>query len=308
MCIAHLFDICHAILAWMDLVLLRSFVAVADAGTITDAAARIHVSQSALSRRLQQLEAELAAELIVRGRHGVELTVAGQQTLLDARAIVARFDRLRADIVDQQQLARGTVRVGGGATVTSFVLPDAIAEFQRRHPGIGFHVKEAGSFDIAAAVADGDLELGLVTLPVPARGLSVTDLLVDDIVLVARRDHALTNRKRVTAADLQGYPFVAFEPASAIRDVIDHALRAAGAEIDVVMELRSIPSMLRMVATTGCLAFVSRVSLATERDLRAIGVRGVTISRTIGLATRQNMPLSTAGAAFAGLLRDRLDA
>src|SRR4029450_1566384 len=98
------------------------------------------------------------------------------------------------------------------------------------------------------------------------------------------------------------------EPASAIRDVIDHALGAAGAEIDVVMELRSIPSMLRMVATTGSLAFVSRVSLATERDLRTIDVRGVTISRTIGLATRQNIPLSTAAATFASLLRDRLHA
>jgi DNA-binding transcriptional LysR family regulator len=292
----------------VDLVLLRSFIAVADAGTITDAAERIHVSQSALSRRLQQLEAELAADLVVRGRHGIELTVAGQQTLLDARAIVARFDRLRADIADQQRLGRGTVRVGGGATVTSFVLPDAIAEFQRRYPGIGFHVKEAGSLDIADAVAAGDLELGLVTLPVPARGLSVSELLVDEIVLVARHDHPLARRKRVTTAELHGHPFVAFEPASAIRDVIDHALRAAGAEIDVVMELRSIPSMLRMVATTGCLAFVSRVSLATERDLRTIDVRGVTVSRSIGLATRQNIPLSTAAAAFADLLRDRLDA
>ena len=72
----------------MDLVLLRSFLAVADAGTITDAADRVGISQSALSRRLQQLEADLGAELLVRGRHGVELTELGRQTVEQARGIV----------------------------------------------------------------------------------------------------------------------------------------------------------------------------------------------------------------------------
>src|SRR5579872_4828471 len=106
----------------MDLVLLRSLVAVADAGTITDAAAQMHVSQSALSRRLQQLEADLGAPLLVRGRHGVELTPAGRQAVDDGRVIVSRYDRVRRSIREQQNLEGGTVRVGGGATVTSFLL------------------------------------------------------------------------------------------------------------------------------------------------------------------------------------------
>ena len=292
----------------MDLVFLRSFVAVADAGSITEAAGRINVSQSALSRRLQQLEAGLGADLLVRGRHGVELTALGHQALDEGRAIVARYDRLRADIAEHLRLGQGTVAVGGGATVTAFVLPDAIAAFQRMHPGIRFHVREAGSYEIAAAVADGDLELGLVTLPVPARDLGAGALLVDDIVLVAPPGHPITERGVVTAADLHGHPFVAFESSSAIRDVIDRTLRLAGVEIDVVMELRSIPSMLRMVTTTGYLAFVSRLSLATAPELVTIDVRGVSISRTIGLVTRQSVPLSPASAAFATLLRQRFPA
>jgi DNA-binding transcriptional LysR family regulator len=125
----------------MDLVLIRSLLAVADAGSITDAAELAHVSQSALSRRLQQLEADLGAQLLVRGRHGVEFTDLGRQALEAGRTIVARYDDVRRRIAEQQNLERGMVRIGGGATVTSFLLPAAIAGFHSRYPGIRFYVK-----------------------------------------------------------------------------------------------------------------------------------------------------------------------
>ncbi|HEY7812607.1 MAG TPA: LysR family transcriptional regulator, partial [Nakamurella sp.] len=160
----------------MDLVLLRSLLAVADAGTITGAAERINVSQSALSRRLQQLETDLGAELLVRGRHGIELTAVGRLAVDEGRAIVDRYDRLRESIGLHLDLQQGTVRVGGGATVASFLLPSAIAGFQARHPGIRFHVREAGSREIAADVSAGELDIGIVTRPVPARDLDIDDL------------------------------------------------------------------------------------------------------------------------------------
>ncbi len=286
----------------MDLVLLRSFLAVADAGSITEAADRVSISQSALSRRLQQLETDLGAELLVRGRHGVELTDLGRQAADQLRRIVAGYDRLRQDISAQLGLERGTVRVGGGATVTSYLLPPCIADFQAAHPGVRFYVKEAGSREIAADVSAGDLELGVVTLPLASHDLDIRELAVDEVVLVARRDHPLVSR-RVGVADLEGQPFVAFESGTAIRQIIDAALGASGVETDIVMELRSIPSILRMVATTGHLAFVSRVSLAAEPSLQAISVRGLTISRTLALATRHRIPLSAPAGAFVALLR-----
>jgi hypothetical protein len=113
-------------------------------------------------------------------------------------------------------------------------------------------------------VSAGDLELGVVTLPVPTRDLDITELAVDEIVLVARADHPFATR-RVPVTDLDGQPFVAFESGSAIRQIIDAALRAAGVEIDVVMELRSIPSILRRWSPPPVsLAFVSRLSLPAE--------------------------------------------
>ncbi len=296
---AHSLREYHARLTWMDMVLLRSFVAVADAGTITKAAEELHVSQSALSRRLQQLEAELGADLLVRGRQGIELTAVGRHSLIEGRSIVAAYERLQRNVIEHLGLERGEVRIGAGATMATFVLPRAIATFQTRYPGVRFYVREAGSRDIASHVATGELDLGLVTLAQPPKDLDLTPVLHDDIVLAARSDHPITQLGVVRPADLARQPFVAFEPASAIREIIDSALRLADVTLDIVMELRSIPSMLRMVSSTGCLAFVSRLSLTDEQELRAITVRDLAISRTIALATRRDIPLSAPAAAFA---------
>ncbi len=278
--------------------LLRSLVTVADAGSITDAAAQLHVSQSALSRRLQQLEADLGTQLLVRTRHGVELTDLGRQVLDEGRGIVARYDRVRRTIAEQQNLEHGVVRIGGGATVTSFLLPVTIAKFQARHPGIRFYVKEAGSRDIAASVRAGDLDLGVVTLPIMDRDLDMKRLGSDEIVPVVRSGHPLASRSGLHAGDLDGRPLVAFEAGSAIRQHVDAALHAASVHVDVVMELRSIPTMLRMVAVTDNLAFVSRVSVVTQPGIRVLEVRGLSIARSLAVATRKDMPLSTPAEAF----------
>ena len=115
----------------MDLQLLRTLLAVADTGSITEAADRIGVTQPALSRRIQQLEGYLGATLLARGRKGTGLTEIGRLVEREARVLVDRYDQLREQVRAQQGLEGGTVRIGGGATAVSFVLPRAIAAFQR---------------------------------------------------------------------------------------------------------------------------------------------------------------------------------
>ena len=147
-------------------------------------------------------------------------------------------------------------------------------------------------------MAAGDLELGVLTLPLPTGDLETEVLGSDEIVLVARSDHPLATRPEVEAEDLADLPFVAFEPGTAIRQRIDAALVEAAVHIDVVMELRSIPTMLRMVSVTGNLAFVSRVSVPTEPGLRTVEVKGLSIVRELALAARKDIPLSAPAEAF----------
>lgn len=294
----------HAIIFTMDLQLMRSLLAVADTGSITEAADRIGLTQPALSRRLQQLESYLGADLLNRGRKGTELTEIGHLVAAEARGLVNRFDHLREQVRAHQGLEGGSVRIGGGATAVSFVLPKAIARFRQEHPGIRFQLKEAGSLEVAEDVISGRLELGVVTLPVQARELQIWPLLTDRIVLVAPRDHPLARRGDIDAQALDGLAFVGFEADTAVRQIIDAALREAGVEMNVVMELRSIPAILRMVATTGNLAFVSRMGVDSLEEVCEIEVRGLKIARELAVIAKRGSALSPAAQSFSTLLRE----
>ncbi len=283
----------------MDLLLTRSLLAVARDGTIGKAASRLGVSQSALSRRLQQLSSELGAEVLSPSGRGVVLTEAGRLVVAEGTVLVERFERLKAEIRAHLKLEAGTVRVGGGATAVSYILPEAMARFRKRHPDVRFRLEEAGSREVEAAVLDDRVELGIVTLPVYAKALEVTPLARDRIVLVAAKDHPLAKKKRVVPADLAGQPLIGFEGGSAIRRLIDDALRAAKVDVNVVMEVRSIAAILRLVDSTSSLAFVSDLS-AEGRPV--VDVRGLRIERELGLVTRRGRGLSRAAVAFAAEL------
>ncbi|MDH5674795.1 MAG: LysR substrate-binding domain-containing protein [Myxococcales bacterium] len=290
----------------MDLLLLRSFLRVADLGAITEAAHSLGLSQPALSRRIQQLEQALGAELLLRSQRGVVLTDSGRIVAREGRAVVERYERLRESIAAAQRLEAGVVRLGGGATAVAYLLPQAIAAFQRQHPSIRFELKEAGSREIVADVREERLELGIVTLPVADSELTIEPLRDDRIVLVAATDHPLARRggrRTVGVEALREQSLVGFEAGSAIRQHIDAALREAGVEMRVVMELRSIAAILQMVASTGSLAFVSELGVAqADARVATVGVRGLKIVRQLALITKRERPLSAASQAFAGRL------
>ncbi|MEW8283072.1 MAG: LysR substrate-binding domain-containing protein, partial [Candidatus Thiodiazotropha taylori] len=281
----------------MDLLLMRSLVAIADTGSITEAADRIGLTQPALSRRLQQLEDYFGAELFSRGRKGVQLTEIGRLVESEARILIARYDHLRDQVRAHQGLEGGTVRIGGGATAVSFLLPKAIATFQGSHPAVKFQLKEAGSNEVAEDVINGRLELGLVTMPVKNRDLKVWPLLTDRIVLVGPKQHPLAKKRRISASALDGISFVGFEADTAVRQIIDATLRDAGVTMNVVMELRSIPAILRMVATTGNLAFVSQLGVDSLEDVAEIEVRDFKVERELAVIARRGSTLSPAAQA-----------
>ena len=198
---------------------MRSLLAVAEHGAITDAAAALGVSQSALSRRIDQLEDALGAPVLERLGRGVVLTSIGQLAIEEGKLLVQRYDRLKSRIHEHLRLDAGVVRIGGGATAVGFLLPRAIAAFRVRHPGVVFQVKEAGSREIEAAVARDDLELGIVTLPTRSRDVDEKPLARDRIVLVAAKEHPLAQKSRIEARELNGQNLVGFEARSEERRV-----------------------------------------------------------------------------------------
>lgn len=285
----------------MDLVLTESFVAVAEAGIISAAAGELSISQSALSRRLQQLERELDVQLLIRSSDGVELTDAGRDVLSASRRLLDNYTQMRRNLADRDGLLHGRVRVGGGATATSYIWPACIAQLHSNHPGLQFYVRESGSRQVADDVAHGRLDVGIVTTPVDTEGIATQALFTDRVVLVAPQDDQWT-RTPTRLRDLAGTPLIGFEPESAIRKLIDSALAAAGVHMKIVAELRSIPTMLHMVRETGIPAFVSRLGVQNQPGLAEITVRQLSITRKLAIATREDVDQTPATKAVIELL------
>ncbi|HXS18222.1 MAG TPA: LysR family transcriptional regulator, partial [Polyangiaceae bacterium] len=136
----------------MDLLLLRSFLTVADHGAIGEAAIALSLSQPALSRRIGILEEEFGTPLVERSGRGVVLTDAGRLVAREGRPLVERYEALKQDVARHQRLEAGIVRIGGGATAVGHVLPAAIARFRRAYPTVRFFLREAGSREVETMV------------------------------------------------------------------------------------------------------------------------------------------------------------
>jgi LysR family cyn operon transcriptional activator len=277
----------------MELTQLKYFSEIARHGHMTRAARALGVTQPALSAVVRKLEAEVGAGLLHRTGRGVELTEAGRVLLSHGEEALRRVDAGKAAVAQLAKLERGSVRVGGGATATTYLLPRAVSELRTRHPGLRFYVREAGSNAVAQAVASGELDIGIVTLPLKREEqaeLRVERLVVDELRLIVPPGHRLAGRSAFKWKDLEGEPVVAFEAGTAVRELVDGAAARARVTLSVVMELRSIESIKRMVGAGIGVGFVSRFAVTEGDGLSA----GGGLSRVLAVATREGRSPSAA--------------
>lgn len=282
----------------MELTPLRYFRAIAQYGHMTKAARALGVTQPTLSAMLKKLEAEVGAELLHRTGRGVELTEAGRVFLAHAEDAVRRADAGLAAVRQLIGLETGSIRVGGGATATTYLLPPVVSAVRRAHPGLRFYVREAGSNAVSAAVRSGELDMGIVTLPlspVDAPDLLVIPLVEDELRLIVPSRYRLVGAGGFRWKDIAGEGVVAFEAGAAVREMIDSAAAKAGIPLSVVMELRSIESIKQMVKAGIGVGFVSRFALSSGEGLAC---RDGRLARGLALVRRRDRVPSPAGAVF----------
>ena len=192
----------------MELTHLRYFRAIAAAGHLTRAARQLGVTQPALSAMLKKLERELGAPLLHRRAKGVELTDAGRAFLAHVEQALRHADAGQRAVRELMGLEAGTIRVGGGATAITYLLPPVVSELRLAHPGLHFYVREAGSTQVALAVLSGELDIGIVTLPITipdSDDLVRVPLVEDELRLIVPGRHSPQRAglllKRVSSAD-----------------------------------------------------------------------------------------------------------
>jgi len=284
----------------MELTQLRYFREIAKSGHMTKAARTLGVSQPALSAMLRKLEAEVGTSLLHRTGKGVELSEAGKVFLRHADESVRRADEGLHEVRRLSGLETGSIRAGAGATAASYILPSVVSDMRRAHPGLKFYVREMGSSAIVEAILNGELDLGIVTLPirgVGAKQLVLRSLVDDELRLITPPRHKLAKETSFRWSDLKGESVIGFEAGSAVREVVDHAAAASGITLDVVMELRSIQSIQQMVAAGVGVGFVSRLSDAPKR-LPSLTPKGEPLVRELAIVRRSDHTPSTAVAEF----------
>lgn len=207
---------------------LAYFVAVAEAGTFAGAAARLHVSASALSLALDELERVLGAQLTVRRRaHGVRLTAAGTDTLRRARRLLHDAGELAAATAGTGDEVAGTVLLGCYPTLAPAELPALLGRFAAAHPRARVELAEASQDVLSRRLRDGELDLALLYDHGLDPGLELTPLSSNTPYLVLPSGHRLAGRSSVHLAEVADEPMVLFDLAPA-SDHLMTVCRAAG--------------------------------------------------------------------------------
>ncbi len=290
----------------MDLRSMQQMIAIAAHGHMTRAAEELGVTQPALSAALRKLEDELGTELFHRTGHGVEATEAGKVFVEHAKITLRASQQTAEAVRSLVGLETGSIRVGAGATATGYLLPGAIQAVRKKHPGLRFSIREAGSSAVAQGVLSGELDLGVVTLPIEhprADELMIVKEIRDELMLIVPEGHALHGRKTFRWEELAGEAVIAFEAGSAVRKIIDQGAAAHGVTLEVVMELRSIESIVQMVRANIGVGFVSKHGLPPEMGVRC---RDSGLTRALGVIRTLDRLPSRASAVFEEMLIERL--
>ena len=269
----------------MDLRQLEIVRAVAETGSFTAAARKLHVSQSAVSRQVLLLEEELREPLFLRLGRKVRLTDAGEALLQLSRRVLTDIRETAAGIADKQTALKGTVRLGGGMTVCLHVFPALLKEYRRKHPGVEVKLTTGATSQLVERLRAGALDVALLTLPVEGADLSQQRVMREELLLVTQPSHPLSRQRVVAPKDLNGQSFVLFERGSSTRRVIDDLFDREQVQPRIAMETENV-EILKALAASGMGMTIAPYQ-AIVREVRAgqlkcRRIEGVSLVRETG--------------------------
>ncbi len=272
----------------MEIRQLRAFVAIAELGTFTAGALRVHVTQAAISMQIRQLENELGARLFIRAPRRVMLTEAGEHLLQRAHHILREHDAAVDEIAELAGAERGRLRIGtASAMVTTDVLPKLLHDVRKQHAGAEITVASGTSETLVQQILAGELDLAFVSLPVEARGINTERLSQDQLVAIASPRHKLAKQRTVSAYTLAGEKLILGERGGNTRRLIDQFFAQAGVTLHVSMELSRQAAIRRMVEEDMGVGIVplKSVSEAVEKGrLVRWWIEGAQINWELGIA------------------------
>jgi DNA-binding transcriptional LysR family regulator len=278
-----------------DLDSLALLVAVAELGSLGRAARVRGISQPSASSRIEALERRLGVQLLVRSTRGSEVTPAGQLVVGWATTILEAAEELSRGVDALRQRRSAELTVAASLSIAEYLMPEWLVRLHAEQPGIAVRLQVANSTDVIAAVRDRQVPVGFVEGPSVPRGMAWTQVGADQLVVVVAPGHPWAGRRGpLSLQEFRTTPLLLREPGSGTRQVLEHAVAAAGGLAAPALQLStttairgaavggSAPAVLseltvRADLAAGRLVQVPVTGLTLRRRLRAIWPRGVVL-------------------------------
>ena len=279
---------------------LQAFVCVAELGSFVKAAQQLHLTQTALTRRIQKLEQLLEVRLLDRTTRKVELTATGRDFLPQARHLVLDAQRTVARVRDKARAGQGHFTLACVPSLTTHVLPQLIKAYAHKHPGNTLRLHDASSHDVRAAVLDGQAELGIAINGEPHAELEEIVLFDDPLTLLCPTPHPLQHRSTVSWNDLQGVDLIVVSSFMATRMFLDYQLAQRGIELSGHYEVQHHATAINLVAAgVGCAILPASTFENGDRpQVVKIPLTSPVVKRRVTLLRRKPASLSPAAQAF----------
>jgi len=296
----------------MDTRQLAAFCEVVERRSFSDAAARLGVTQPAVSQQVRALEQRLGTQLLDRSGRRVEPTEAGLQLYRGAQRMLAFEEQLLEELGEPEGPLRGTLEIGASTGPAAIVLPLLLCEFQRDNPDVHVELSVSDTQSVVELVADRRLELGIVGAARRHRSVAFEPFFRDEVILITPPGHSFAG-KTIELDDLSQGPLIVMQQGAGVRQMVEDELRKSGRklrDLEAPLELGLQESVRSAVQAGYGVSFISR--RAVESDLAAgtlaeARVRGLDLEREIWIARASGRAGSSAAQAFVAFARERLD-
>ncbi len=287
----------------MDIASLQSFLAVAETASFSRAAERVFLTQPAVSKRIAALESELDTPLFDRIGRRVQLTEAGRALFARANQVLKDLDDIKRSITNIAGEVAGELRFATSHHIGLHRLPGTLKHFHRQYPQVRLDLRFMDSERACAAVAAGDLEMAIVTLPPSAPpSLKLEPVWDDPLDIVVSPAHALAGKTTVDVAQLLDYPAILPGPGTYTREIILKALGARRDRIQIGMNTNYL-EVLKMLASIG-LGWSALPRTMIDESLAVVQIKKMNLQRQLGTVTHSARTLSNAARAMMNLVRE----
>lgn len=290
----------------MDYDQLASFLEVSRLRSFSRAAEKLYRTQPAISAQVRLLEQETGEKLFDRSGKKVQLTPAGE--ILQGYAeklMVLQKEALQA-IAELNQTPRGKLYIGANEATCLYVLPKTFARFKQLYPLVQISIYRNFSHKIVQKVQEGQVDLGIVTLPHTGTGMEVVRVFRDEVQVVTPKNHPLAKLKSVTLEQFSHYPLI-LPKTGHTRVVIDRLLREHRNNVQISMELASVETIKKFVGAGLGISLISRTYCfpeVTAGVLKLIPLEGQKLYRELGLVYRRDRYLSLPAKVFINVVRE----